>query len=78
MKRVWSGSPPKCDIDPAHGLLDKAGHTKFVDGQTGSKFIDGKTVMGPWAMMSPASWAAQGVDLAVKTQGEAARHLHPG
>lgn len=47
MKQIyWTGTPPQTDD---FGLM-------IID-----EFIDGKTVMGPWAFMTPSSWREIGI-----------------
>lgn len=48
-QRFWTGSPPSvCDV----------GHEPITD-----EFVDGKTVMGPWANMCPVCFQVYGVGL---------------
>ena len=49
-ERFWRGSTPRTD-DFGQVIEDV--------------FVDGKTIMGPWATMAPASFAEFGVGLGV-------------
>ena len=46
MAKVWSGSPP-CFCDVCSDVIT-------------DEFVDGKTKMGPWAMMCPPCHKEQG------------------
>lgn len=58
-KKIWYGSPPQCDI-AVHGVIPGMPSTSHdLDGQ----FVDGKTKMGPWAMMCLPCHRRYGVGL---------------
>jgi hypothetical protein len=47
MAKVWSGSPP-CFCDVCNDVI-------------ADEFVDGKTNMGPWAIMCPGCYKEHGV-----------------